>query len=45
MGLLKNKLEEHIERRNLAIDKFLLYFIIVVSYVPGVIANIFEKME
>jgi hypothetical protein len=45
LGILKNKIEDEILKTDLVIDKILLYFIIFISYIPGVIANIFEKWE
>lgn len=45
LGILKNKIEEEIERSDLAIDKGLLYLVIAISYIPGLIALLFEKWE
>jgi len=45
LGILKNKIEYQVEKKNIIIDKGLLYLVILLSYPFGLIALLFEKWE
>ena len=45
LGILKEKIEYQVEKKNIIIDKGLLYLVILLSYPFGLIALLFEKWE